>query len=177
MIPPWIFFRNLRGWCAVVAVALSLVPAEATAVQAARNSTVNLVIARPVSLTKLTDLDFATLSVAAAGTAIINPNTDAMTTTGGVSYVTGSPRAAHFRIDASRLALVIIRTPSSPVTLTRSGGTDTMTVSNWTLDGFPVRLVSNGTTAEFAVGGTLNVAANQAAGTYTGAFDVTADYF
>lgn len=52
-----------------------------------------------------------------------------------------------------------------------------MTVSNWTLDGFPVRIITNAASTDFAVGGTLSVAANQADGTYTGVFSVTADYF
>ena len=172
-----VFPRTFRSACAFAAATFFQANTEAVAGQSNRNSAVNIVIARPVSLTKLSDLDFATLTVAAAGTAIINPNTDAITTTGGVSYLTGTSRAAHFRIDATRLALVIIRIPSSPVTLTRVGGTDSMTVSSWTLDGFPVRIISNAASTEFAVGGTLNVAANQADGTYTGAFTVTADYF
>ena len=163
--------------CACGLAICSQANSPAVAAPANRNSVVNMIIARPVSLTKLSDLDFATLTVSAAGTATINPATDAVTTTGGVNYLTGASRAAHFRIDATRLALVIIRIPSAPLTLTRLGGTETMTVSNWTLDGFPVRIITNAASTDFAVGGTLSVAANQADGTYTGVFSVTADYF
>ena len=52
---------------------------------------------RPLTLTKLNDMDFGNLGVIANGTAVINPVTDTMTTTGGVIALGGTPRAATFR--------------------------------------------------------------------------------
>jgi hypothetical protein len=66
--------------------------------------------------------------------------------------------------------------PSKPTTVTRVGGTETMTVSNWTLDGKSNRKVPPSQTFDFAVGATLTVGANQAQGTYVGTFDVTIQY-
>ncbi|HTK78648.1 MAG TPA: DUF4402 domain-containing protein, partial [Gemmataceae bacterium] len=69
-----------------------------------------------------------------------------------------------------------IRLPSAPITLTRSGGTETMSVSNWTLDGPTNRKVGANEAFQFGVGAQVSVAANQAPGTYVGTFNVTVHY-
>jgi hypothetical protein len=125
----------------------------------------------------LSDLDFAALTVTSAGTATINPNTDMMTTTGGVRRVAGVPSAAHFQVAAARAALILVRLPGSPVTLTRAGGPGTMTVSNWTLDGSSLRIVPADSVLDMAVGGRLSVNAGQPEGVYIGQFNVQVDYF
>src|SRR5689334_11160345 len=56
----------------------------------------NAVIQLPVGFIKLMDMDFGMLTVSAAGTAVLDSNTDAITTTGGVLLVGGSPHAARF---------------------------------------------------------------------------------
>jgi hypothetical protein len=71
---------------------------------------------------------------------------------------------------------VHIRIPQSPITLTRVGGTQTMTVSTWTLDGNSNRKIPLTSAFNFAVGATLTVAAGQVDGTYLGTFDVTVQY-
>jgi hypothetical protein len=134
-------------------------------------------IGRPVTMTWITDLDFAALTVTSAGTATINPNNDLLTRTGGVQHIAGTPSAAHFEIAASRFAWLVINVPNAPITLTRVGGTETMTVSNWTLDGFFIRVVPANGVLDIAVGGRLNVNAGQREGLYTGQFNVNVDYF
>jgi hypothetical protein len=131
----------------------------------------------PVAIVKLNDMDFGSLGVTARGTAVINPNSGALTTTGGVQRVAGNVQPASFRIVSNRTTLFIVHLPSAPATLTRIGGTETMSVSNWTIDGLVIRLVAAGTPADFHIGATLDVAAGQADGTYAGTFPVTADYF
>jgi hypothetical protein len=71
---------------------------------------------------------------------------------------------------------VLIRIPTSAVTLTQVGGAATMTVSNWTLDGSTNRKIPQNSAFNFSVGGTLNVAAGQADGTYVGTFTITVQY-
>ena len=101
-----------------------------------------------------------------------------MSVTGGVQYVTGTPQSALYRITASRGALFFIAIPNAPITLRRSGGTETMTVSNWTIEGgSTIRLLLRSGSFDFRIGGTLNVGANQAPGIYSGTFNVTAEYF
>lgn len=151
-------------------------PAEAAPVAAATPATSRVQIAVPAEVRRLQDLNFAYLSVTTAGTAVINPNTDAMTTTGGVLHVGGTPYAAQFETVSPRKGVVIIRTPRNPITLTRVGGTETMTVSNWTLSGSNNRNVTAQEPIAFRIGGTLFVNANQVEGSYVGTFDVEIQY-
>ena len=87
-----------------------------------------------------------------------------------------SAHVATFLATGSKNSVVHIRIPTSPITLTRVGGGGTMTVSNWTLDGSANRKVPLSSTFSFAVGATLNVAAAQPEGDYTGTFNVTVQY-
>jgi hypothetical protein len=84
--------------------------------------------------------------------------------------------AAFFDGVSPNRAVVIIRIPRNPITLTRVGGTQTMTVSNWTLSGNSRRTIAAQEPFDFKVGGTLFVNANQAEGTYVGSFEVDVQY-
>ena len=130
---------------------------------------------RPLTLLKLADMDFTTLAVTTGGTAIINPTTGLMNVSGGLVQVGGVPSPGRFRGVATRLALVLIRVPAS-VALQRVGGTETLAVDQFTLDGFAIRLVGN-TPFDFAVGGRLTVPAGTVDGVYTGQVNVTIEYF
>ena len=164
--------RGLLGLAALFAPAL----AHAAPVAPNRNATATVYIAPPASVRKLEDLNFASLIVNGAGTAIVDPNTDGMTTTGGVLYATGLHYAALFEAVSPVRAVIIIRIPRDPITVTRVGGTETMTVSNWTLSGNSRRTVVEQEPFNFKVGGTLTVNANQAEGLYVGNFDVEVQY-
>ena len=165
-------------------LALLLVFAVPTAAMAAppqlflpnKNATSTAKIVLPAQITKLYDLDFGFVTVTGVGTAIVNSSTGAVTTTGGVLFAGGLPHAARFEAVSPSKTVVHIRLPKKAVTLTRFGGTETMTVDTWTLNGVDTRNVVAHETFEFAIGGTLHVAANQAEGTYNGTFDVTIDY-
>jgi hypothetical protein len=161
---------------ALLAALIAPAPLQAAGVPASTNADATVAVLRPLTLISTDGLDFGDLSVTTPGTAVLDPNTDALTTTGGVVSLGGGPHAASFTGAATRFSLIIVQIPNSPVTLTRVGGTETMTVSNWTQDGFFIRLVNSGT-FQFKVGGRLNVAANQADGTYVGTFNVTVQYF
>ena len=130
----------------------------------------------PAPVRRLQDLNFGYLSVNGAGTAVIDPNTDAMTTTGGVTHLSGTPYAALFEGISPVRGVVIIRIPRDPITLTRVGGTETMTVSNWTVSGNGRRTVAAQEPFDFKIGGTLSVNANQAEGAYHGTFTVDIQY-
>lgn len=141
-----------------------------------KNATSTARVILPAQITKLFDMDFGFLTVTAAGTAIVDSNTGNVTTTGGVLFAGGLPHAARFEAVSPSKTVVHIRLPKKAVTLTRVAGTETMTVDTWSMNGVDTRNVVAHETFEFAVGGTLHVAANQAEGTYTGTFDVTIDY-
>jgi hypothetical protein len=160
----------------VLALALSG-PLAAASVGASTPATGKTLLLFPLSVEKVEDLDFGYLAVTSAGTAVINPDTNVMTTTGGVVALGGSRHAALFAGSSNRSSVVVnIKIPNQPITLTRVGGTQTMTVSNFTLQGQSKRTIAAQSSFTFRVGGTLNVAAGQAEGVYTGTFDVTVQY-
>lgn len=130
----------------------------------------------PLTVITKANMDFGYLSVIGAGTAVINPNTNALTVSGGVTALGGTPRPATFIGAARSAAVVNIRVPNQPITLTRVGGTETMQVRNFTLQGSDKRALARMESFEFNVGATLTVNAGQAEGVYTGTFDVTVQY-
>ncbi len=131
----------------------------------------------PLSVVKTDDLDFGVLIASAtAGTASVNASTDARTTAGGTTAAGGAPFAAHFTAAGRIGAIALIALPGS-ITLTRGGGTETMTVSSIASNGPTLRVFPGTATIDVAVGGTLNVAANQVNGVYTGTFTVNVLYF
>ena len=131
----------------------------------------------PLEIVKNRDLDFGNVgTTAAAGTVVINPETDTISSTGGAVLLGGAPHAAQFTGAAKGNNVVIIRIPKQPVTLTRVGGTQTMIADNFTLQGLDKRAVAARVAFDFRVGATLNVNANQAEGTYVGTFDVSIQY-
>jgi hypothetical protein len=130
----------------------------------------------PVTLVTRSDLDFGLVASTGAGTVVIDPNTSLLTTTGLVTSLGGNPHPASF-VGASRsAAVVLIRIPKAPITIRRSGGTETMVVRDFTLQGQDKRTLARMEAFEFNVGATLVVAAGQVEGLYTGEFDVTVQY-
>ncbi|HET9811125.1 MAG TPA: DUF4402 domain-containing protein [Sphingomicrobium sp.] len=129
-----------------------------------------------LTLQKLEDMEFGAVTVTAPGTAVIDPISNSMATSGGVTAVSGTPHAARFRGAASGSAVVIIRLPKNPVALTRVGGTETIMLSDFTLDGPSKRAMAGSPTFEFRVGGMLTIPANPVDGDYEGDFTVTAQY-
>ena len=165
-------------WARRVALAALAVPAAATAAPTAptRNATASTTIYQPLGLQNDGDLNFGLATSTTAGTLVLDPNTDAVSATGGAVPVGGSPHAALFEGIAPTGNVVIVRLPRSASTLTRIGGTETMTVDTWTINGTTRRTVPSRTTYTFKVGGTLHVNANQAEGTYLGTFTVDVQY-
>jgi len=150
--------------------------AHAAPVAASKDSAAHATLLGSLSVLKRGDLDFGELAVAGAGTAVIDPVNGSLATTGGVTQIDTSAHPATFTGTGSRNSVVNIRLPKQAITLTRVGGTETMTVSNWTLDGKSNRKVPPSQTFDFAVGGTLDVAAGQAEGTYVRMFTITVQY-
>lgn len=158
-----------------LALAIALLAAPGTALAATATTNATVVTIRPMTLVKTDDLDFGSLIASgSAGTVVINASTDVRTTTGGVTVAGGTPAAARFTGTGVLNLAAFITLPSS-ITLTRSGGTETMTVGSVTTNGGTTRLFI-GSAIDVRVGGTLSVGANQVAGNYVGQFNVTVLY-
>ena len=164
--------RSLIGALALMVPAL----AYAAPVAPAKQATATATITQPAAIRKLNDLYFGYLTVTTAGTAVVNPDTDAMTTTGGIIHVGGAPYSALFEAVSPVKNVVLIRIPKTATTVTRVGGTETMTVDTWTLSGNANRNVVAKEPFSFKVGGTLHVDANQVEGLYVGTFTVDIQY-
>ena len=169
-------FPGLSRSLSTAAVLSLAAPAAVSAAPVAKPATGSVALLSPLTVLKWADLDFGTLVVTAAGTAVIDPLTGARTATGGVVPAGTNAHAAKFIATGNRNSVVNIRLPKNPITVKRVGGMQTMTVSNWTLDGNTNRKVSPSQTGDFAVGATLTVGANQTPGLYTGTFSVTVQY-
>jgi len=94
------------------------------------------------------------------------------TTTGGVIDLGQNHRAARFRIEGPKDALVIV---TLPTTATVSGGGRSATLSNFTMDQTnPIDLGRSGR-ATIDVGATLSLGTNLPAATYSGSFVIYVD--
>jgi hypothetical protein len=155
-----------------------LVPAAAVGapVPASTNDAGKATILKSLSIVKKADLDFGELVVSTAGTAVIDPVSGAVTTTGTITPVGTAAHPATFTATGSKNSVVNIKVPTAAVTLTRVGGGGTMTLSNWTLDGKANRKFPLNSAFDFNVGGTLNIGAGQPDGDYVGTFTVTVQY-
>jgi uncharacterized protein DUF4402 len=152
-----------------------LAPARAAAA-ATQTAAGQVSILSPLSVLKTADLSFGDLVVSGTGTAVMDPVVGSLTTTGGVTKSGTAAHAAQFTGTGSKNSIVHIRVPTNPITVTRVGGTETMTVSNWTLDQPANLKVPANDIFNFAVGATLNVGAGQVSGIYAGTFQVTVQY-
>lgn len=166
--------RLAAAMLALCALCASAAPALASTPDS--QATGNALIIHPVTVNKVRDMDYGVVSVTTAGTAVLEPNADAFSATGGVLGAGGSPHCAEFAGAAQSSSVVNIKVPNQPSTLTRVGGSETATVSNFTLQGQSKRTLAKSESFTFRVGGTLNLAAGQVEGTYVGTFDVTVQY-
>ena len=109
---------------------------------------------------------------------MINPDTDAITTTGGVVAVGGNPYSALFEAVAPMKS--VVHRPSSQrvrSTLTRVGGTETMTVSFDLAEATAAATsVSRKNLSRSASARPSHVNANQVEGVYAGTFTVDVQY-
>jgi hypothetical protein len=146
----------------------------ASAAQAASaDGTSRSIILNPLTATAVQDLDFGQLSPGATpGTVVLDAGSGARIATGGVVLAGGAPSAAIFVGVARPNRMVHLNLPNGAITLTNGTG-GTMTVTAFATDGAINRRTDVNGIVSFRVAATLNVAANQADGAYSGTFDVT----
>lgn len=131
----------------------------------------------PISIVNDVAMDFKTLAASGtAGTCVMAATSGAaLTPTGGVTVISGTPTAGKFTVTGEGTQVFTITLPAGASTLTGSVSGD-MTVDTWTCSEPLTTAALVGGTLEFYVGGTLNVDADEVAGLYSGTFNVIVDY-
>ena len=176
----WAVGRLMRN--AAVLPVLAGACLSATAANAASgNGQSRTSINRSVTITKNADLHFGNF---AAGTSQsrfrIEPEADTLTQLSGNAIPLGGTRtAASFTAIGRPLERVRITVNQNQIDLIRVGGTQTMRVDQFRLDGgngTRNRFLNAGGSVNYKVGGRLTIAPNQAGGAYVGSFNVTIDY-
>ena len=163
----------------ILCAAAILFVANKSNAQATASASATATIITPISITKVNDMNFGNVAVQAStgGTVVLATN-GSRTRTSGVTLpaVTGTVSAASFTVSGDGSRTYDITLPNS-TTLTHSSGagTGTMTVNTFTSNPSATGTLSSGSQS-VSVGATLNVAAAQAPGVYTGSFDVTVNY-
>jgi hypothetical protein len=163
---------------ALAATVVSASPAFAQAASATAEA--RGVVVQPLTLAKVQDLDFGTVvGSAVAGNVVINADTGARTTGGGVTGVPSYPGDRGLFQGAGTAGQDVILSLSAPTLLiSQSNPLDTITVNSMVLDSGNSTTRTIGVTGVFdvGVGGDFAIAANQPAALYSANFDLTADY-
>ena len=163
--------RNFGMKRALVGAAIAALAMNASAAHAASaTGTATAKILRQITLTKTSDLQYATI-ISGAAASTVGVSTAGAVSCGANLTCTGTTTAANFNVQGTNGAVVLVGGDSS-VTLNGSlGGTMSSTL---TYSAPNITLSATG--GSFQVGGTLSVGANQASGDYSGTFNVTANY-
>ena len=153
-----------------VAITAMMLASPAIAAQTTAVTTVNVV--RPVSLSKLQDMDFGTLSFAGfTGTRTITLSRAGALTCAADIVCSGVPKQARFNVQGTNRMVVL---------LTYTGGTLSNGVDSipFTADGpASITMTNSGAPGlNFDVGGVLTVSPTLVGGMYSGTMTVTADY-
>ncbi len=134
------------------------------------SATAEVDILAPVTLVQTAGLDFGVVaSGAAAGTVTLPNSSNVRTCSVGLACVGAAQRGTFDVVGASGYTVAI--TVAASTLLTGPGAAMALT-----LNPSAASVVATGAAQTFFVGGTLNVGAAQAAGTYTGNYNVSADY-
>ena len=168
--------KNITKIFAIALVVLGF--ATTSFAQVSATATATGTIITPISITNAGNMNFGNVAVSAtAGTVILAP-ASTRTITGGVTLpaVPGTVAAAHFAVTGTPNYTYAITLPSTATTVT--SGANTMTVTAFTSNPGTTGTLSAAGTQTIDVGATLNIASNQAAGTYVSGtpFQVTVNY-
>ncbi len=166
-------------------VTLASLAAANVAQAASAPATSRAKVNRPITLTNSRDLNFGTIiRGATAGTVTLNARTGARTSTGGVVLAGTGFTTAAFAGSGTAARIVTVSLGATSITLTNSSGPGTMTVNTFRIstNGAAVQTLPRNYTIPasramtYAIGGRLNVAANQADGDYSGTLALTMNY-
>ena len=136
------------------------------------------VVNQGVNIVKNSDLHFgdfiagsqkSTYQIEESSGALIQKKGDAIS-------IGGTHSRASFTAYGSPYAKVRLKVEDKKIDLVRDGGSETMKVDKFSLDGKKHQLLSSTGQATYYIGGELEISANQVSGSYRGTFSVTIDY-
>jgi hypothetical protein len=158
----------------LIALTIALVTLTATTfAQVSATANASATVITPIAISKTVDMNFGNIAVSptVAGTVVLAP-AGTRTKNGGVTLpaVTGTVAAASFTVTGLGTSTYAITLPSSIVLNGTPSGTMTVNAFTSTPSGTGALTAGSQT---LLVGGTLNVGAAQAAGTYTNTTDMT----
>ncbi len=142
------------------------------------NGTATARILTPLTVSNTTQLNFGHIVPHTTSGDITITTGNTFTANGGVVLLSSpAPVPAEIRVTGEASYVYTVQAISD-ATLTRSGGSETMTLTN--LSAYAVSgtlgTLSAGGIQDIRLNGKLNIAANQVAGTYTGPYTVTVQY-
>ena len=173
--------KILRTTAAVVALTLTATPALAAGVVApGRNATATARIVKPLTLTRVQDLNLGTILLSGTGTwagAVVSVSqggafacTNANVTCDGAT----TAQVAKYSVTGTNNQRVFITAPNFTLTNANGGPNLPFTVDKGV--GYIDLSNSGNTGVEFALGGSITVNSDTPDGLYTGSFTVTVDY-
>jgi hypothetical protein len=152
--------------------------AASTFAQVTATASATGTIVTPIAISKTQDLNFGNVAVSATGGNVILAPAGSRSVTGGVTLpaVAGTVTEARFTITGVANYTYSITLPTTDQYVFK--GTDQMTVSAFTSNPSTTGTLDGTGSQTLKVGATLQVNANQAAGTYTTTtpFQVTVNY-
>lgn len=165
---------TIRNLVIAAAMASVTVPAAAAPVAATNDATGRALLLVPLTLTKTDDLDFGTVITSSSpGTVSIAADGSGQSVTGGVTAL-AAPAGGPAQFAGAGTPNQQVNLFLAPPATISDGNGHSMAIS---MNLESTSVIIDSTHAFFVgVGGTVNVGANQADGTYTGTFTVLAQY-
>lgn len=174
--------RFMISLAATAATLVAAAPASAQQASASAQALAKGTVVQPLTLTKVSDLDFGTVvSSATAGNVVIDANTGGRTTSVGVTGLPSFPGGRGVFRGVGTAGNVVDVTLSAPsVLVSQTNATDVITVNSMSLDSASAnvagRTIGASGVFDIGVGGDFAIAANQPAAVYQAQFTVTANY-
>lgn len=160
---------NYKTKIIAVAAAVSLFGIQSAAHAATASATGAANILSPITITKTSDLDFGKIIAGASASTVTLTGAGVLTCGAGLTC-SGTYNAAAFTVAGANGEVVTV---ASDASVTLVNGANNMIA---TLTPSTPSLTLAGGSGNFNVGGVLAVGASQAAGAYTGTFNVTVNY-
>lgn len=152
-----------------------LVASPAAAVSPASQATANAKIYKPLTISKVQNLDFGVIVLGAgvwAGEVVSMNQAGALTCGGGTNLTcSGSPQVAKYHLVGTNNATVTVSSPGFNLT-----GPGTLAFTPNAPATVNLGAAGSTTGVDFSIGGSITLASTTPDGVYSGTFAVTADY-